>query len=142
MYALTRKSLMRHVVDQFALCPSPLAYVDFDAHGDLTQLPAGDVAGLHSFSLSTHQGYYEATWAVNVSTIDDENLFRLVETMDVFYDAFNPEGVIPLYDPVTAQKVGGLVIYYGTQAFPLERTHARAVLALTASGRLILDPAE
>lgn len=144
MYELARKSIMKFVIGTIAAlnaeagAAGTMSYIDFDAHGEVDELPPTDVAGIHQFALTDHANYWEIVFGVTVSSYDDPNLLNLIHYVDRFFSAMGAQQLIPLYDPVSAALVGQFTIYAGTGTTPTERANTRPVVSIHASGRLVL----
>ena len=145
MYEATRKSLMRFVTDQIVALQqngtSPaLSYADFDAHGDLAKLPANDVVGLHTFSLTDEVQFQHATWGIVVSTYDDPNLLVQNKITDWFYNRLRAHKQLKLYDPETGAVTGEIIVLQGTTTMPVERADTRAATFIQANAKAIETP--
>jgi hypothetical protein len=95
------KSLIKHVLDTIELTKgiSPeLEYFAWDSSDDTAELPAKDLIGLAGWTFSENRGLWEIHCGITLSTLNDENLFREIELIDVIHDMWGEECPVPLRD--------------------------------------------
>lgn len=117
-------SMLRFCSDFAALYPG-MEVVNFDAHADETTVPKTDIIGISSLSIRTDEHLVEVKGMLGLSTLDDTNLFRLMELMDVLYDRLLPTRRIQLYDAATGVANGVLILDNGTTVLPVGGSDAR-----------------
>ena len=111
----------------FATANAPLTVVNLDAHADLTSLPTSDIIGPKNYMLDYNEGTQVASVMLVVSTLDDENLFRLDGLMGKLYQQLTPGKTIPFINADTGATMGVLKIMDGTSVSPVARTNSRPV---------------
>jgi hypothetical protein len=95
------KSLVRHMVDTVdaAQLVSPgLTYHSWDARNEEAELPNNDLLGLSGWTFKEDRGLWLVHCGITLSTVNDENLLREVEIVDVIHDLWGEQKIIPLRD--------------------------------------------
>lgn len=71
-----------------------LQYMAWDSRGDITELPNTDLIGLVDWTFSENEDHLpDIEFAILLSVVNDKNLFREVEILDVIRDAcVSPDG--------------------------------------------------
>lgn len=104
---------------------SNLEVFNFDAHADLTSLPTNDLVGLAEFGLVVQEKNFSIQTMVGISTLDDENLFRLERLVDQLVYRIQPETFVKYYDVTSGLVVGNLKVMPGLEVFPIVKTDIR-----------------
>lgn len=102
----------------------------FDAAGDTPELPENDLIGPYKFTVVNEDGLLVVTTQIVVSTLNDQNLFRLDEIVNTVFDAFSPGSRHPLIDAKDGSPLGLLVSSDETVVLPVERAASRPVKSI------------
>lgn len=106
------KSLVRHLVNSIEgmQVVSPNAqYFAWDTADDVAELPSVDLIGLAGWSFSENRGLWEIHCGITISTMNDENLLREIDLVDVIHEAWGQDCSIPLRDD-DGNEVAQLVV--------------------------------
>lgn len=87
-----------------------LEYFSFDSRGETAELKDVDLVGLVGWAFHENEGLWLIRCGVNISTINDENLFREMEIVDAIHDYFGEGCTIPLRDPETGEEYSMLLV--------------------------------
>ena len=125
-------SLIKFCVDQIAIAvdnglSTDLAFINLDAHANISELPATDLLGLTGFATEVDGGIHSVSCAFCVMTIRDVNMFRHYKILDQLYRVLQPERTIGYYDADTADYLGWMVLTDGTMVTPVSRSETRAL---------------
>ena len=96
-----------------------LETVNMDAHGDESTLPQKDFIAVSGLSWDVDDGFLNVNVMFGISTLEDTNLFRLVELVGELFEKVLPTMRINAYDADTGEKVGNFVVRNGTRALPV-----------------------
>lgn len=99
----------------------------FDAHAENKELPKTDLVGPAGFSLMNSGGLITVTTQFLISTLDDKNLFRLDDLIDLLADRLIPEDRFDLIDRRNGDRLGNIVVAEDVEIFPIERAENRPV---------------
>lgn len=122
---------------------SNVQYVELDARVELkdTELPPTDVIGMTQFSISEPE---EKLWAIHfivgLSTLGDENLFRLKAMANVVYDRFPCGAMMTYYDNESTEPRTWIKVIPGTVMLPTHRVETRPFRFIQVQA--LLDPYE
>lgn len=123
-----------------------LEYVELDARAELTDasLPAGDIIGVTQFSIVDDDKIFPIHFTIGVSTVGDENLFRLKKLSNFLYNRLQTGAELVYYD-VEASEVAGqavekswIKVLPGTTLLPTNRVETRPFRFLDVQA--LLDP--
>jgi hypothetical protein len=64
-----------------------LQYHSWDSLGDITELPETDLMGLVDWTYAENVGLSTVNFGILISTINDENLFKMVQMLDLIHNA-------------------------------------------------------
>lgn len=108
------KSLVRHLVDTIAevnksVQPATAQYFAWDTGDDVAELPTVDLIGLAGWTFSENRGLWEIHCGITISTMNDENLLREIDIVDVIHNMWGEEYMIPMRDD-TGTEVTQLVV--------------------------------
>lgn len=106
------KSLVRHLVNSIEgmQVVSPNAqYFAWDTADDVAELPSVDLIGLAGWSFSENRGLWEIHCGITISTMNDENLLREIDLVDIIHEAWGQDCSIPLRDD-DGNEVAQLVV--------------------------------
>lgn len=97
------KSLVRHVNDTVdALKASGISaeveYYAWDSRGEEAELEEKDLVGLAGWTFEENGGLWRIHAGITLSTINDENLLREAEMMDIIHDLWGEDCVVPMRD--------------------------------------------
>lgn len=87
-----------------------LDYFAFDSRGEQAELEPHDLLGLAGWSFNENRGLWVIRAGINISTINDINLFREIEIIDALHDLFGEGCTVPMRDPVTGDEYTQLVV--------------------------------
>lgn len=109
------KSLVRHVMDAVdgirdAGISPDLSYYAFDSRGEQAELETVDLIGLAGWSFNENRGLWLIRAGINISTLNDENLFREIAIIDAIHDAFGEDCTVPMRHPETGEEYTQLVV--------------------------------
>lgn len=104
-----------------------MTVVNFDAHADESTMPKGDAMGFMGLSWEVDDHFLDVNVMFGVSTVDDTNLFRMVEKIAHLFEKLMPEETISVYDADSGEVVGNLVLKNGTRALPVGGSTSRPV---------------
>lgn len=95
------KSLVRQIVDTMeeARGVSPdLQYFAWDSADEVAELPNHDLIGLAGWTFSENRGLWQVHAGITISTLNDLNLFRETDLVDIVHDKWGEKCPIPLRD--------------------------------------------
>lgn len=118
-------SIMRFCTDFGEL--HNLAFVNFDAHADESTMPSQDVIGMMGLSWDVDDEFLEVNVMLGVGTLDDSNLFRLVDKIGELFELVLPSKRISAYDADSGEEIGHFVVRNGTRALPVAGSQSRPV---------------
>jgi hypothetical protein len=111
-----------------------LTVVNFDAHADDdTTLPPGDLIGMAGLSWHVDDEFLYVEVMFGISTMEDTNLFRLINLLDPLYESLLPTKNIGVYDADSGEKKGEFVVLNGTRAMPVGGSSARPLQFIMVS---------
>lgn len=139
MYKALKLSLLRLIQDEVnTLSPTiPISVIDWDGHGNINELPGGDLAGLGGLIVTDEGKMWGVTFAVTCATYSDIGSMRLTGLIDHFSRRLKTGAQIDLYDPETAAVVGTMIVEQGTATSPLSRAEVRAAISVTVSASVL-----
>ena len=117
-------SLLRFCADFSERYPG-MAVENFDAHADESTIPKSDIVGLSGLSIALDDSFVSTKLMIGISTLDDMNLFRLMDRMDVLLDRLKPTQRLPVYDADTGIEKGWMIVENGTTLMPVGGSKAR-----------------
>ncbi|MDH7796430.1 MULTISPECIES: hypothetical protein [unclassified Beijerinckia] len=136
MYKTCRLSLIRAVMDAVSGLQNPtgnpLEYIDWDGHTDFQKLPASDLIGISGFGMTENGGLYDIVFGISVSTINDPNMFRTTDFVDVLLKRLKGGMQFDLLD-ANADKIGVATMVEGTSAMPVVRAEVRNVFTVSGT---------
>lgn len=97
----------------------------FDAHADINQYPETDLIGPAALSIDIDDGMVEAMTVLGISTMDDQNTFRLDALIGQLLRRVKTGTVIALKDSETGQPYGTLKVQGQIRVLPVELTKIR-----------------
>lgn len=103
-----------------------LGVFKFDAHAEINSYPETDLIGPGGLTIECDDGLITASLVIGISTMDDENLFRLDALIGQMFRRVKPGSIIPLVDAETGQKYGNLQVMGQLSVLPVELTKIRA----------------
>jgi len=123
-------SLVRFVKDFIADAPSfgidtKIEFVNFDAHAQLTSLPAADVVGISDFSFQLDEKFIHLLCGFGISTLNDVDLMRHIMLLDALFERLKPTKTIPVFDAYTTDKRGWMVVTDDVTLLPMANTETR-----------------
>lgn len=119
------KSLVRHVMDavediKLAGISADLTYFAFDSRGEQAELEQTDLLGLAGWAFDENRGLWMIRCGINISTLNDENLFREMEIIDALHDRFGEDSTVPLRNGDTGEEYTTLVVRHFEMLPPLQ----------------------
>jgi hypothetical protein len=105
-----------------------LTYVEIDARVELKDgdLPNTDIIGVTQFSISEEE---EKIWSIHfilaVSTVSDDNLFRLRDMVNWVFNRFHSGAQMIYYDADSADEKSWIQVIPGTVMLPTHRVETR-----------------
>lgn len=116
-----------------------IGFVDWDSHATIHELPETDLIGPMALTMTElSPQMFEVSFAIAVSTYNDENLFRMRRYLSNTLEAMRVQKQVPIFNSDTAAKGGYLVITDGTLLAPMTRAETRPFQYVQASG--LLEP--
>lgn len=125
-------SLLRFCSD-FAINYQGMEVVNIDAHADESTVPDADFVGISGMSIDVDEHAVGVKVMFGISTLDDTNLFRMIDRMDVLFDKLLPTRTLIVYDADTGVKVGDLIVTNGTRMMPVGGSEARPLQYIMVS---------
>ena len=105
-------------------------YVDWDEHAELATLPTGDLCGPAGIGLTEQSTSCYVAYSYGISTVDDENLFRLRQNMAALYGVLRPQTKVTIYD-ATGTALHYMVVKTPVTIAPISKAAIRAVQFIT-----------
>lgn len=116
-------------------------YIELDARVELkdNQIPAIDIIGLTQFSIAeVDRSLWQIHFIIGLSTISDENLFRLRKMANFIYERFPCGAQMAYYDATTAEEKSWIQVIPGTTQLPTHRVETRPFRFIQVQA--LLDP--
>lgn len=135
-YRDTLSSLLRFCkdfADELNLRGFDLQVLNLDAAGEPGTWPSSDVIGFGEFNFELDDGTIKVEAAIGVSTLGDDNNFRLDDIMNLLVNKLIPGSRIKLYNGSTGATRGLLVVRNGTQVLPPIKTETRPIRPIMVS---------
>ena len=104
---------------------SDLAFINWDAHADIHELPATDLIGPATFAMDVDDRVHSVSCAVGLSTFNDKNMFRHAQIIASLYEALQPEKKLDVYDYSEGTVTSWMVLRNGTAVLPTTRSEVR-----------------
>jgi len=125
IYANLHSSFLRFCAD-FAAAHN-LVPVNFDAHAGVETLPNSDLIGMASLSFTEDEGLLSIKVMLGISTLNDENNFRLVKLVSELFELLRPNQRLTIYRADTDPEVvaGWMICQDGTTVLPVGGEVAR-----------------
>lgn len=101
--------------------------VNFDSHADESTMPKADAIGMMGLSWEVDEDFLDVSVLIGISTLDDTNLFRLIEKISYLYELLLPAKKISVYDADSGEEIGLFVVKNGTRALPVGGSTSRPV---------------
>lgn len=102
-------------------------FTNFDAAWDESELPRSDLIGYFALTYEINDQIVEGSFQVGYSTLDDRNLFRLVNAIDKLAEQLKPSSKIVVYDAETGIARGHMICKNGTRVMPVAGSKNRPV---------------
>ena len=119
-----RSSILRFCVDFAA--DNSLQVINWDAHADSQgELPKADLIGPAMFELQEDEGTFSVTGMIGISTVNDENLFRLTNYVGKVFELLRPGRRVTKYDALNGAELGVMTAENGTKVLPVLKTDLR-----------------
>lgn len=117
---------------------TPLTQYNFDAYSEQNTLPAGDFIGIRNYSLRiVDDELVMVTVHFGLSTVNDENLFRLTKLTGNLMTRLLPKMKIPVFDTDPPNSlIGQLILSDGTDASPVYQAQQRPLRFIAVSAGL------
>lgn len=116
-------------------------YIELDARVELkdNEIPSNDIIGLTQFSIAEiDKSIWQIHFIIGVSTISDENLFRLRRMANFIYERFPCGAQMIYYDADTADEKSWIQVTPGTVQLPTHRVETRPFRFIQVQA--VLDP--
>lgn len=132
------KSSVRIVTDLIAeVGPSGISpgleFINMDAHAEIAEWPDKDLIGISMFSMRLDEHLIRLDFAIGVSTYEDPQLLRHIQIMDRVVEKLKPATTHPVFHADTAEKLGWMQTFNGTEVLRMERTESRPLQFTLAS---------
>jgi hypothetical protein len=130
------KASIERVVRVFANTHPGLSYMHWDGRDTKATLEPGlgDLIGPTGISVQIEpNGVFDITFSVGVSTIQDENGFKMSRLIDEAVKLFPTSSGIPLFDFVSKQEIGSIYTFYPIDVNALSSAEQRAFTMITFS---------
>ena len=118
-----------------------LQYVELDARVELRdgELPPTDILGVTQFAITEiEKNIWQIHFMIAVSTITDENLFRLRAMANVVFERFPADAQMTYFDAETAENKSWIHVLPGTSTIPTHRVETRPFRFIQVQA--LLDP--
>jgi hypothetical protein len=83
-------------------------YWDWENRADEDKLPRVTLIGVNGFHFKENNGLWIISFGITLSTVDDDNLLREADIIDMIHDRFGEKKKIALLDPVDASQTSEL----------------------------------
>lgn len=87
-----------------------IKYHNWESRGDENKLPPFTLIGLEGFGFNENLGRWVIRFGLGVSSLQDFNLLREIEMIDVIQQRYGQGNKISLLDMTTAETVNELVV--------------------------------
>lgn len=134
LFKISRLSTIRFINGNL---PKGAQYIDWDASASITKLPECDLAGLHAFSIMNEGKFFSLTFGVTVAVIEDDNLFRMNDYVEHYFNLMLPERMFPIYN-TSGQQVGKAIFNDGAAVHPINRFETRVSQSIQATAEITL----
>lgn len=114
-----------------------LAYVDWDTHANMLELPNRDLVGPGGCSLTETEEAWNFDLIIGVATHADKNLFKHRQIIDAVFRDMTLTKTIPFYDWRSGVVKGSLVFQEGTSALPMGRSENHAIQYIRSSALIL-----
>jgi len=118
--------------------PNNTTWFDWDGIGDKPELPPGDLIGINAFSLDNEGKFHGITFGVTIAVTGDENLFRITDMVDQYYNLMLPEKTFDILDPTTQAVLGKAVFREGTVVHAVTRFETKIVQSVQGAAVVTL----
>lgn len=118
-----------------------VGYIELDARTELkdNEIPAHDIIGLTQFSISEIESHiWEVHFMIGLSTMADQNLFRLRAMANFIYNLVPAGAQLTFYDAETAEEKSWIHVLPGSTQLPTHRVETRPFRFIQV--RALLDP--
>lgn len=115
---------LNHFCNEMATVGYSLTPQNLEAFANPQAWPAGDFVGLGEFQMDISASFVDVTLALVVSTVNDENLFRMNEILDQLSNRFMPgrSRFVPVVSAETGAPRGKLFVIGSTRIGAVEHT--------------------
>ena len=119
--------------------PTPVTFIDWEAHANIEELPDADLLGPTAVAITDGgPGEQSVSFAVGVCTYEgDRNLFRHREIMAAVFERMRPERKLTFYDASAGSEESVLVFLPGTTVSPMSRAKSRPWQFVQAESLLV-----
>jgi hypothetical protein len=140
-------SIVKYCVDKINVLDATypeLQFLDWDAHGEMRELPDKDLLGPAGVGMVQEDNTFEVTFSIGVSTRNDRSLNRLRRLVSNIYADLRPQQKLHMYRLATAvagtppTPLGWLVCQSPCLITPITRAETRAFQFVQLRG--LLDP--
>lgn len=138
IYRAARKSTVRFIRDQIMALNRPIEYLDWDEASDIQKLPSIDLIGLNGFALTNDGSLHNLIFGVTFSSLNDNNLARITDYVDHFYDMVQPTKTFKLFNN-QATQIGVVTFFEGASVVPVTRAEMRVTVSMMVSGSLVVN---
>lgn len=117
-----------------------IQFVDWEAHANIEELPDVDLIGPTALTfMEITPEMWDVNFSIAASTYkSDENLFRMRHYMSHVFERLRPTRQVQIYDDLTAERFGYLVVTDGTGLMPMTRSTTRPWQYVQVNG--LLEP--
>lgn len=126
---------------QTASISTNVEYIELDARTELkdNEIPSTDILGLTQFSIAeVERGIWQIHFIIGISTLSDENLFRLRKMANFVFNRFPSGAQLTYYDAETAEAKSWIQVIPGTTQLPTHRVETRPFRFIQVHA--LLDP--
>jgi hypothetical protein len=107
------------------------AFVNFDAHANISDLPKTDIIGLLGYSIHMNDKMPTIFVGVYISTFNDPDLVRHMKLVGLVFSKLQSEDTIPLYSAAAPTVQSGfMVVANGTTLEPCAKVEVRSLQLL------------
>jgi len=87
-----------------------LEYYAWDSRGEVQEMPATDLLGVAGWTFKENGGLWEVRVGLTLSTINDENLLREIQMLDVIHNFWGEQVQVPMLDKITGEEFTVMVV--------------------------------
>lgn len=87
-----------------------IQYYAWDSRGEVQEMPATDLLGVAGWTFKENGGLWEVRVGLTLSTVNDENLLREIQMIDVIHNFWGEQTQVPMLDKITGDEFTVMVV--------------------------------